>query len=73
MRWINGLTWDEKDKRRKNRREQWHSWFAWFPVIVGLTNDGRKIKMWLTYIERKGEHIVSQAEDWWSWEYREIV
>lgn len=73
MKWTNGLTWQEKDKKKDENRGKWHIWFAWFPVTIGLTTGNRKIKVWLEYVQRKGEHVTSQAEDWWSWEYREIV
>lgn len=49
MRWINGLTWEEKVRRRNN----WHRWFAWYPVIAGKTVDGKKIKVWWDYVERR--------------------
>jgi len=72
MKWINGL--DRHDRREKQieRRSQWHPWFAWYPVTVGKTIfEKRQIKMWLTIVERRGEHYSGYAGCGWNWEYRE--
>jgi len=66
MIWKNGLTWEAK----KAKRENWHTWCAWRPVVVGISDDNRKIKCWLETVERKGKLISGWHEDWWEWEYR---
>jgi hypothetical protein len=53
MRWISDYTIREKHKRKKKQLETWHKWFAWYPVVVGITKDNRKIKIWWEYVERK--------------------
>ena len=64
MKWTNGLTWEEKVRRRGI----YHRWFAWHPVIVSITDDGRRVKVWWEYVERKG-HITQFG---WTYCYREI-
>ncbi len=71
MKWIDGLTWRSK----RHRLEHWHKWFAWFPVMVGITPEGRKVKVWLEMVERKGiyhHHPLFMSINWWEWEYREM-
>ena len=60
MKWVNGLT----DKEIHRRREQWHRWFAWFPVIVEITEDGHKVKIWLETVERRGRFIPGYNGGW---------
>lgn len=66
MIWVNGYTRVEKIRLKG----QWHKWFAWFPVTVGLTNEQRKIKVWLQYVERKGEYNAYYKPWCWCWEYQ---
>jgi hypothetical protein len=68
MKWIDGLTWSEKQRRKKI----WHRWFAWYPIRIGETEDGHKIKIWLQYIWRKGYHSRSWEYSFWTWEYAEV-
>jgi hypothetical protein len=49
MRWINGYIWEEKVRRKGI----WHEWFAWYPVIVGQTEEKRKIIIWWEKVLRK--------------------
>jgi len=51
MIWTNGLTWEEK----KRRKAEWHTWFAWRPIVVNINNGGRKIMVWLEFVERSGK------------------
>jgi hypothetical protein len=67
MKWINGLTAEEKDKRR----HEWNDWFAWYPVMVGVTAEQRKIKVWWQSVQRKGRVVRFFDGFYWEWEYRE--
>jgi len=56
MKWIDGLTDQEKQRRRSEKlakRGEWQRWFAWYPVTVGEVKK-HKIKVWLDYVERRG-------------------
>jgi|WetSurMetagenome_2_1015567.scaffolds.fasta_scaffold1619890_1 hypothetical protein len=56
MKWIDGLTDYEKQRRRMaklDKKAEWHRWFAWYPVTVGSVKK-HKIKVWLDYVERSG-------------------
>ena len=66
MKWINGLTSQEKTRRR----EEWHTWFAWFPVMVGQTTDEHCIKVWWDYVERKGKFSWDSQGGCWIYTYR---
>ena len=68
MRWISGLTREEK----LTRLEQWHQWFAWYPVIVGVTPDGRKIRAWMERVERSMIPPPSWLGSGWLKQYRPI-
>jgi len=75
MRWIDGLTDNEKERlfnERIKRKEAWHRWFAWYPVTVGEQGK-HKIKVWLSFVERKGIcfHNYTHILDWY-YDYREI-
>jgi hypothetical protein len=81
MKWINGFTKEEKRRREKleeERLKEWHEYFALEPVVVGVTEDKREIKVWLKTVMRKGtlhkpDHIQNWWRPFWSWEYREKV
>jgi hypothetical protein len=69
VKWVRGLTAEE----RKRRSENWLPWFAWYPVTIGRTPEGREIKVWLSYVERKGVYNTNQDYGhWWNWGYRKM-
>jgi hypothetical protein len=69
MKWIDGLTREEKIRRKEN----WHQHFAVFPTCVGETSDHHKIYLWLTLMEREGTiHMGYEGDTWWTYKYREI-
>jgi len=72
MKWINGYTWQERCRLKYTRKSEWHKWFAWYPVTIKLTEEKRKVKIWLETIERKGDYYSDIASSFWSWEYREL-
>jgi hypothetical protein len=43
---------------------QWHSWFAWYPVVIGDQ------KVWLEFVERKGEEHAAYDSSWIQYEYK---
>jgi hypothetical protein len=53
MKWVNGYTREKKWEIKSN----WHLWFAWYPVVLSSTPEGRSIKAWLQYVERKGKDM----------------
>jgi len=67
MKWINGETWETKVKRLS----EWHPYFAWVPIVVGVTPEGRKIKIWLESVQRRGKYHFPSVYAFWSWEYKE--
>jgi hypothetical protein len=72
MIWINGETW----KSKIERKERWHKWFAWFPVTVGevsIKGKTRHTKIWLEYVQRKGEYFSYYDDSFWIWKYRELL
>ena len=72
MKWISGHTILEKIEQKK----QWHRWFAWHPVVIGINEDNREVKVWLEYVLRKGEprFLEPKAEGILSydWTYKEM-
>lgn len=76
MKWINGLTYERKQEIKTKKREKfgvWHKWFAWYPVIVGINNESRQIKVWLEATERRGILHAPRSPwiyQYWIWEYR---
>lgn len=73
MKWVNGLTWEERNRRRDEKEAkltQWRRWFAWYPVIVGETPDRKRtIKVWWQYVMRSG---YLDFDGGWLWDYEEI-
>lgn len=70
MKWVTGYTIERKNELK----QQWHRWFAWYPVVVGETVLGRKIKIWLEYVERMGSISYDwDGNNYWRYEYRTIV
>jgi hypothetical protein len=67
MRWIDGYTFEQKRKQR----EEWHRWWAWFPVVAGITPNGRKIKVWLGYVDRSGSVSFVNIIFRWDYTYKE--
>jgi hypothetical protein len=65
MKWINGLTFQEKIRRKS----LWHEWYAWFPVRVGVTKDGHGIYAWLETVMRKGTYHCWGYDCHWTYEY----
>lgn len=80
MKWVNGLTAEEKDRiyteeyyKRYQREHTWTKWFAWFPVVIGKTDDNmRYIKAWLQYVERKRNIRIPFGGASEVWHYKEI-
>lgn len=68
MKWIDGLTSDEKDRRKQN----WHRCYAWFPTCIGETPDHHKIYVWLVPLERRGTLHIGYEDCYWEYTYREI-
>jgi len=66
MKWNGGETEYAKERRLRN----WHRTFAWRPINVATTNDGRYVKVWLQWIERRLDHIYMWREI--RWEYRMV-
>ena len=65
-------------KKRKSKYEKlkWHKWFAWYPVVVEITPDGDKKKIWLEYVLRcykmYYEHTYSVMIERFKKHYKEI-
>jgi len=71
------MIWKSR-KTHKSKKEyytNWHKWFAWYPITIG-ESDGRKIKLWLEYVERRGNLQLCANpfcyQDYYiyKWEYR---
>jgi len=65
MKWIGNYTKEEKNRLKS----EWYYWFAWYPVTVGLTQDKKRKKIWLSIVERKG---TCYSDNWWKYEYKEL-
>ena len=60
----------KKIKERKLKTE-WHKWFAWRPVIVEDWHGEYDYKVWLEFVDRKGEFVRSDIiGGHWEYEYR---
>lgn len=78
MKWINGLTREEKQRQRDlwwrqymDEKSQWHNWFAWFPVVVGVTKDHHRIKAWWQLVQRRAVLFNGWYREVEDYEYRE--
>ena len=69
MKWKAGKTYATKIEYYTS----WHKWFAWYPITI-FERNGRKVKLWLEYIERKGRICMGgiYESNYYEWEYREI-
>lgn len=68
MKWVNG----ETDEHKRERLAKWHKWFAWYPVPVAINEEGRRIKVWLEYVERQLHISYPWGEKYVERVFREI-
>jgi hypothetical protein len=69
MRWTDGLTREEMERRKK----QWHRWFAWYPVRLDDSPDGHKVYRWLETVERRMEPWEDMWDSGWERYYRALA
>ncbi len=78
MKWVNGYSEDEKDRRRRRDLEEcrakiqrWHRWYAWKPVTISITTEGRQVKVWMQWVVRRAIYSSYTPDLFLNWEYKE--
>lgn len=67
MKWIDGLTAEEKYRIKSN----WHTWFAWHPVCVAVTTSHHKVYAWWEDVLRIGTCHYEWDGSYWTFNYKE--